>query len=147
MINNGFDICEHCQASLCYRQDIEQNLSTWLCLSCGFTTSDVLTEGSQASENAIATAPELYKDLMYVDKNKRIWLPATMSVPEKGMVFVDGTNKQDWRWAAVKAITVTEKDKKISPDQTHKMDMKNVQYFGRESFIKALENIEFLNVD
>ena len=53
------------------------------------------------------------------------------------MVFVDGTAKNNWRWAAVKAIPLGEGDKKVADDQTHKMDMKNVNHFEQKDFMTA----------
>ena len=62
------------------------------------------------------------------------------------MVFIDGNNKDNWRWAAALAIPITEGDKKIAKDQTHKMDMKNVKYFNQKDFMDALETIGFFAI-
>ena len=84
---------------------------------------------------------------MFEDKNKRVWLPATITLPQRGMVFIDGTNKKDWKWAAVKAILLQKEDKKLAEDQTHKMDMKNVKHFKKKDFMDALEYIGFFSVE
>jgi hypothetical protein len=63
------------------------------------------------------------------------------------MVFVDGTSKGDWKWAAVKAIPLAEGDKKVSDDQTHKMDMKNLKHYAEKDFMDALEQIGFFAVE
>jgi hypothetical protein len=97
--------------------------------------------------DTLANSPELYKDIMFVDKDNRVWFPSTMTLPGKGMVFVDGTAKENWQWAAVKAIEIAEEDKKNFPkDQTHKMDMKNIQHFEKEDFMEALDSIGFFDV-
>ena len=49
-----------------------------------------MSKGSSVVAQAVETSPELYKDLMFEDKNNRVWLPATITLPEKGMVFLDG---------------------------------------------------------
>ena len=72
--------------------------------------------------------------------------PSTITLPNKGMVFVDGVSKSDWKWAAVKAIPLAEGDKKASKDQTHKMDMKNVKHYEERSFMDALEVIGFFDI-
>jgi len=59
------------------------------------------------------------------------------------MVFADGTSKKAWEWKAVKAVPLQEGDKKITDDQTHKMDMKNAQAFPQNDFMTALEVIGF----
>ena len=136
-------------SNACYEQTFNnegQEIKTWLCFGSGFTTSTLMTTGSKVVEDAIATSPELYKDLMHEDKKGRVWLPATITLPEKGMVFIDGTDKKDWKWAAVNAIPLQEEDKKVSEDQTHKMDMKNLKHFKRNDFMDALESIGFFNI-
>ena len=136
-------------SNACYEQTFQQEgkeIKTWLCFGSGFTTSTLMTEGSKLVEDLIETSPELYKDLLYTDKEKRVWAPATITLPEKGMVFLDGANKEDWKWASVKSIPITEEDrktKKFPKEQTHKMDMKNIIHYPQNDFMTALENIDF----
>lgn len=139
--------CKRCKGNACYEQDINNQITTWMCFGCGFTTSTLLTEGSQQVKDAQETSPELYKDLMFTDEDKRVWIPATIMLPEKGMVFADGSNSRDWQWSAAKAVELKEGDKKIDPDQTHRMDMQNVRKFGQKDFMDALELIGFYDVD
>tara|TARA_X000001316_G_C918441_1_gene32600 strand:- start:64 stop:501 length:438 start_codon:yes stop_codon:yes gene_type:complete len=138
--------CKRCGGNACYEQKIDENTTTWMCMGCGFTTSTLMVKDGEVVNNAIETSPELYKDLMFEDTDKRVWLPATITLPGKGMVFIDGTDKNDWQWAAVKAIPLQEGDKKVAEDQTHKMDMKNVKHFKQKDFMDALENIGFYSV-
>lgn len=138
--------CKRCGGNACYEQNIGEDITTWMCMGCGFTTSTLMTKDGEVVKNAIETSPELYKDLMFEDTDKRVWLPATITLPEKGMVFIDGASKQEWKWAAVKAIPLQEGDKKVSEGQTHKMDMKNVKHFKQKDFMDALENIGFYSV-
>ena len=139
-------------SNACYEQTFEQDgkeIKTWLCFGSGFTTSTLMTEGSKIVNDLLETSPELYKDLLHTDKEKRVWAPATISLPEKGMVFLDGTSKEEWQWAAVKSIPITEEDRKVKQfpkDQTHKMDMQNIKHFGQRDFMTALEHIDFYKV-
>lgn len=136
--------CKRCNSNACYEQHINEQLTTWLCMGCGFTTSTVMTEGSQPVKQAIESSPELYKDLLYKDEDGHIWMPATVTLPAKGMVFIDGSTKENWRWAAVKAVDIVKEEKHKYPDgQTHKMDMKGAQYFNQKEFMDALEVIGF----
>jgi len=138
--------CKRCQGNACYEQKISADITTWLCWGCGFTTSTLMTKDSEIIKQAIETSPELYKDLMFEDVEKHNWLPSTITLPEKGMVFVDGTSKDTWRWAAVKAIPLRKGDKKVANDQTHKMDMKNVNHFEQKDFMTAAEYIGMFDV-
>lgn len=141
--------CKRCKGNACYEQNIEENLQTWLCMGCGFTTSTVMNKGGQAHTNLLETSPELYKDLLFEDDTEKIWAPATITLPNKGMVFLDGSNKEQWQWAAVKSIPITEEDRKAKQfpkDQTHKMDMQNIKHFEQKDFMTALEHIDFYKV-
>ena len=134
-------------SNACYEQSFEQDgqeIKTWLCFGSGFTTSTLMSEGSKTVTDLLETAPELHKELLHTDKNKRVWAPATISLPAKGMVFADGTSKKDWQWSAVKAIEITEEEKQKFPEgQTHRMDMANGKKFGQRDFMDALEHIGF----
>jgi len=139
--------CKHCGSKICYEQTITEDVNTWLCVSCGFTTSTVMVENSPADSHALATSPELYKDLRFVDEDKRVWYPATITVPNVGMVFVDGTSASDYKWAAVRAVelaTEEKKSKRFPKDQTHKIDMSKAVYFEQVNFVSALEHIGLL---
>ena len=139
--------CKRCSGNACYEQKIDEQITTWLCWGCGFTTSTLMTKGSEVVTQAVETSPELYKDLMFEDSQNNTWLPATLTIPEKGMVFIDGTDQKNWKWAGVQAIPLQEGDKKVSQDQTHKMDMKNVKHFEQKDFMEAADYIGMFKVD
>ena len=139
--------CKRCGGNACYEQNIDEQTTTWMCMGCGFTTSTLMSKDGEVVKNAVETSPELYKDIMFEDSDKRVWLPATITLPAKGMVFVDGTDKKDSKWAAVNAIPLQEGDKKVAEDQTHKVDMKNVKHFKQKDFMDALETIGFFAVE
>jgi len=138
--------CRRCGSNACYEQQIDEEVTTWLCWGCGFTSSTLMTKNSSTVNKALESSPELYKDLMYQDKEGYIWLPSTISLPNQGMVFVDGTTKEHWKWAAVKAIPLEPGDKKVSENQTHKMDMNNVKHFKQKDFMEAADYINMFSV-
>ena len=138
--------CKRCGSDACYEQHVNEETTTWLCMGCGFTTSTLMTEGSAPINNILETSPELYKDLMHTDAQGHIWVPSTITLPKRGMVFLDGTSTDNWKWAAVKAVPLEESDKKMSKDQTHKMDMKNVQHYQERDFMDALEAVGFFEL-
>lgn len=141
-------------SNACYEQVIEQDgkeVTTWMCFGSGFTSSTLMTEGSPALEAALSTAPELYKAIMHKDAQGRIWLPATITLPDMGMVFVDGSTKEDWKWAAVRSIPLTEEDRKAEVEGRPKYpanvntkpDMANIKHFDQRDFMDALDVIGF----
>ncbi len=138
--------CKRCGGNACYEQHLPDSITTWLCMGCGFTTSTLMNEDGKVVKDLKDTSPELYKDLLFLDDNKRYWAPSTITLPGKGMVFLDGVNADDWQWSAVKAIEITEEDRKVKQfpkDQTHKMDVESASKFGQREFMDALEVIGF----
>lgn len=142
--------CKRCGGNACYEQHIDENTITWLCMGCGFTTSTLMNEGSKVVKDLLETSPELYKDLLFTDRDNKVWAPATITLPNKGMVFLNGTNKTDWQWSAVRSIEISdeERQQKLFPkEQTHKMDMPNMKSFGQKDFMDALEVIGFYELE
>ena len=136
-------------SNACYEQTFEKEgkeIKTWLCFGSGYTTSTLMEEGSKPVQDLLETSPELYKDLMHTDKQSRVWFPATITLPDKGMVFIDGTSTKDWKWSAVKSIPLTEeeiKSGKFPEGQTFKMNVKEAKKFNQKDFMDALEVIGF----
>jgi hypothetical protein len=141
--------CKRCNGNACYEQNIDENTSTWLCMGCGFTTSTLMKEKGELVRNLIETSPELYKDLLFTDVDKMVWAPSTITLPNKGMVFLDGKNKDDWGWTAVQSIPITDEERKVKQfpkDQTHKMNMAELKSFKSDEFMDALEVIGFYDI-
>lgn len=140
--------CPHCGGNACFVQQVTEEVNTHFCFGCGYSTSTLMTEGSKLLADTLEASPELYKDLMFIDENTQAWFPSTVTLPNKGMVFLDGTAKENWRWAAVRSVEIPEEEKdKFAKDQTHKMDMKNIQYFEQKDFMDALDHINFFDVE
>ena len=134
-------------SNACYEQTFQQDgkdVTTWMCFGSGFTTSTLMEKDSVIVKNTLETSPELYKDLMHVDKNNRVQFPSTITLPAKGMVFADGTDKDNWKWAAVKAVELNEEDEAKVEGQTHKMDMTTIKNFTERDYIEALSYIGVL---
>ena len=138
-------------SNACYVTKINDELTSYLDFGSGFTTTTLMKEDSEQVANAIETSPELFKDIRKKDSEGRVWFPATITVPNSGMVFADGTSKKDWGWSAVKSIPLSEEEIKsgrFPAGQTTKMDMNNVKKFPRDKgFIDALEEIGFFGID
>jgi hypothetical protein len=64
------------------------------------------------------------------------------------MVFADGANSQNWRWAAVKATLMSEEEKtkfkEKGKEYDYKMDMTTLTHFPERDFIEALSYIGVL---
>jgi hypothetical protein len=121
-------------------------------LSCGFWTNSFMTEDHEFYMQQMETLPELYKDLAWKDpKTGLVWLPNTINHPEEGMIFANGSDTSNWKWAAVKAIKIPKKEQKNHPIpgkpgefMKFKMDMKNMRLFEERDYIEALSYIGVL---
>jgi hypothetical protein len=147
--------CSRCKGDLCYETDHtfsnELNIKSWICMGCGFTSNSTL---NLTDENLIQTEsllPELYKDIKFIDDEGFVWFPSVMNYPDLGVVFVNGTTKDNWSWAAIKNIPVEENEKHKYPIpgtdkfSKFKSDMESLKEFGQKGFMDALEYINFFN--
>ena len=90
--------------------------------------------------------PELYKDLVFIDDQNRNWIPSTINVPDKGMIFINGTDVYNWKWNASLATEIPKEDLDRFPEgTTHRIDQTNAKEFGEREFIEALDYIGFFN--
>lgn len=136
--------CPRCSSDACYVDEVNKDIKTYFCYGCGFQTNSLMKEGEEFYTLQTETLPELYKDLISEDENGLKWMPSAINVQDKGMVFANGTSVSDWKWSAVKAIPLQEGDKKLTEDQTHKMDMETKKDFVEREYMDALSYIGLL---
>jgi hypothetical protein len=141
--------CPKSGGDLCYKVQVAPEIYNYMSISCGFWTNSFMTEDHEFYKQQMETLPELYKDLAWTDpETGLIWLPNTINVEDKGMVFANGTDASNWRWAAVKAIEIP-KDETMQhpipgkPGQfmKYRMDMKNMKTFEERDYMEALSYI------
>lgn len=135
--------CPLCgEESGCYATNINESQKSYFCLGCGYQSSDLLVSGEYDQEAYEAEFPYLYRDIKRVDSRNRVWYPSVVNIQEKGTVFANGKNTEDWQWSAIKSTLLTEEDKKklIFKDKTHKSDSSTLKNFGKD-YLSALEYI------
>ena len=96
--------------------------------------------------------PNLYKELAGEDEEGLVWIPQTVNIPTKGMVFANGNNYESFKWAGVLAVPVKEEEKEKypiphKPGQFYewRMDMETIKEFEENDFIEALDYIGVFN--
>jgi hypothetical protein len=144
-------ICDKCQGDACYVEQVNENISTYMCFSCGFQTNSLMKEGEDFYKEQIEILPELYKDLFHTDKDGKIWMPSAVNIPDQGMVFANGSGVTSWSWSAVKAVLVKEEEKSKYPIPhqpgkfyEYRMDMSTMKNFPEHEYIEALTYIGVL---
>ena len=145
-MKDNLTICSRCGSDACYVQEVNHEIKNYMCYGCGFITNSLMKKGEEFFESQMETLPELYKELMGEDEDTGlIWMPNTINLPNKGMVFADGKNGSNWAWAAVKAIPMPkeeqEKFKEKGKNFKFKMDMENMKHYPESDFMEALEYI------
>jgi hypothetical protein len=144
-MNDKLIICNHCGGDAAYEIENTPNIKTYSCFGCGFTTTTLMKKGEPFYEEQMEKLPELYKDVTYEDKDGLVWFPTTVNLPQNGMVFYNGTNKENAKWAAVKAVEVIPEEKEKYPIKNKpgefyswRMSMETLKSFEMKEFIDAL---------
>lgn len=148
MLKDNLTICPRCSSDACYEQELGADYKVSQCYGCGFTTNTQMVKESQFLEEQLEILPELYKDLIFIDDKGYHWMPSAINTPEQGMVYADGKTIKEWKWSAVKAMLIPEKDRKKYPIPgkegeyyEYKMDTSTLKQFNELDFIEALDYI------
>jgi hypothetical protein len=148
MSKDKLTICPRCGSDACYESAEASNLTNKVCYGCGFMTHNYMTTESEFLQEQLEVLPELYKDLTFVDDEGHHWIPSTVNLSNKGMVYVNGTSTQDWKWTAVPSVEIPEEDRERFPIKgqsgkyhTHKMDHSLSKDFSERDYMEALDYI------
>ena len=141
-IKDGLIECPRCKSHVCYGQKIGSE-ETWLCLTCGFSSTTLMKSGTETEKNVSNKQPKLYQDLRFTDSDGYVWYPSCMTVPEIGMVYIDGTNLEDWEWVATPMRKLSPKEQRMKQyrGQKYVANVKETKRFGKDGFMKAAISI------
>jgi len=146
--------CPCCGSDACSISPLAPTIDAHLCWTCGFNTHTGMVDGSEFEKTTYESTAEIIKDLKQVHEGLA-WYPKVINLQEKGMVFPEWNKRlQDWYWAAVNAVPVTEEEKEKYPDPANpgefykfRMDMKNIKRFDKLEFMDAVEIIGLFNAE
>jgi hypothetical protein len=140
--------CARCNSDACYVQEVNDKIKNYHCYGCGFQTNSLMMKNERYFKEQLELLPNLYKELMGEDYEGKIWMPSMVNLPKQGMVFANGKNGDDWKWAAVKAVPVKEEEKSKYPIPgkenefyEFRMDMETLTEFEEHNYMDALEYI------
>lgn len=141
-------ICTRCGSNACYENKINPAVKTYQCFGCGYISNSLMRKGSKLLAEQMTILPDLYKELMGEDEKGLIWMPSYVNKPSMGMIFMNGARASEAKWAAVKAIKLTEENKEghALKDGTYPeyfMDMKNMKLFEEKDYMEALDFVNF----
>ena len=135
--------CDRCNGDACYKSQVSIDINNYYCFGCGFQTNSIMKIDSDFLKNQMEILPDLYKSLMVEDEEGKVWMPAYVS-NEKGMLFADGTAVDNWKWAAVKMVPITEEDDEITRKNKFKPDNSTKKHFDEKDFMDALSYLGLL---
>jgi|TARA_R110000751_G_scaffold90621_10_gene177855 hypothetical protein len=148
---DNLTLCKRCGSDAAYKQEVNDEITNYSCFGCGFQSNSLMKKEGEFLNEQIEVLPELYKDLLFEDEDKQCWLPSTINLPTRGMVFANGSNRRNWKWAAVKAIEIKEDEKEKYPIPNkkdeyykHRMDMGTMRTFEEKDYMEALSYIGIL---
>tara|TARA_Y100001938_G_C8021488_1_gene395580 strand:+ start:226 stop:687 length:462 start_codon:yes stop_codon:yes gene_type:complete len=138
--------CPKSGGDLCYKVEVTPEITNYFSMSCGFWTNSLMKKGEAFFEEQMSVLPEIYKDLAWIDKETElVWLPNTINLPDKGMVFAEGVDAENWSWSAVKAEELDEPEEDKQGNKiTHKPNMKTIKRFHERDYMDALSYIGIL---
>ena len=147
--------CPHCGSTECFKdtQAISERefVDSYMCVSCGYTTTSMNVEGSQTIKEYEELTAELVKELRWVDENNLVWYPIVLNFPSFGIIFPDGTSAADWKWTAAPAVDIPAEEQKNypvpgQPDQYYarRIDLKAGKSFANNDFYEACKFIGFI---
>ena len=127
-------------------------------------TSTIMKKGEKFFEEQMEILPNLYKALLGEDEDGLIWMPQTVNLPQNGMVFAtaakefgvkgEAVSQDNYEWAGVKAVKITEEEKEKFPIPGKKgefyewrMDMTTEKRFAHNDFVEALDDIGVFGSD
>jgi len=157
MRDDNLIICKRCEGNACYTQEVN-NITLYSCYGCGFQTSTIMKKGEKFFEEQMEILPNLYKALLGEDEDGLVWMPQTVNLPQNGMVFAtaakefgvqgEAVSQDNYEWAGVKAVKITEEEKHKFPKPGKKdefyewrMDMTTEKRFAHNDFVEALDYI------
>jgi len=146
---DNLEVCMKCGGDACYTTELNPQVKNYFCFGCGFTTNDLMIQGEFDFTQYEETLPEIYKDIKVGDELGRVWYPTSINLPDKGTVFINGKEWNNWKWAGVKVKKVAEEEKEkfkipgTDDYYKHKTDMSSLKQFDQNNFMDALEYIGF----
>ncbi len=134
--------CTRCGSDACYKQEVTKDLTLEMCYGCGFISNSLLKPDSKFLKEQMEVLPELYKSLLDEEEETgKIWMPSTVNVEDKGMVFAEGSGRDNWKWGAVKAIPIPPEESEKYQNKKFRPDMSTIEYFEECDFMESLSYI------
>ena len=139
--------CPICSSKNCFETEAT-DLTSYLCLRCGFTSNSKLKQDSEFLKEMMNTTPQLAKDLQVYDFTREIyWFPSCINMGPKGVIYPEGTIN-NWKWKVAKPKSIPKKYRQKYPipgkDGAYyekQLDVENAVEFENTDFFEAFKEM------
>lgn len=144
--------CPHCGSTNCFEEHLENNVSSYLCTGCGYTSNTLLVPGTEIHNKAQKSNPKILNELKLYDEERNIhWYPSTIQT-NLGMLFPEGYLDEEgsaqWGWKVCKVVKLSEEEKEKYPDPRGqgyvyetRLDVENGKFYAKENFYEAIKEL------
>lgn len=137
--------CTRCSSEgATYKQEYPNGNVVEQCFQCGYVHNSAMTVGSKLLEEQMEILPEIYKLLISEDEDGKVWIPSFTNTEGKGMVYANGTSRDNWWWEAVKYKKLKVPEVKNHQKIVEKINPKSMKQFNEMEYLDALEYIKIL---
>jgi len=134
--------CTRCGSDACYKQEVNKEITLEMCYGCGFISNSLMRKDTDFLKEQLELLPELYKELMDEEEDSgKMWMPSTINIEDKGMVFASGRSRDEWKWGAVKVVGVPKEDLEKYKGKKFRADMTTLKNFEERDYMNALSYI------
>ncbi len=138
--------CPHCGSDECFESKQDQVLS-YLCLGCGFTSYSGLIIDSEHVKQIESTSARIVVDLKYYDRQRNIvWYPSVIST-QLGMIYPEG-HPSNWVWKVARVIKLNDEERKNYPVPGKENEFyetalspEHALSFPKNEFLVAMKNL------
>ena len=123
------------------------NTVSYLCMESGFTSHENLIKGSEFEKKYESKLTELMISCKIIDTDNKVWYPTFMQLPG-GMLYIEGTSKDEWNWKVAKVVALSEEERKQYPIigkpneyHTSRLDVENAKQYNNGDFELALDEL------
>lgn len=134
-------ICPICNNETALEES-QDNVTSWLCTSCGYTSNSLFTEDSNEFENT----PKGILSLKKFDEERNIWwIPTVINIPSRGIIFPEKIGRKII-WNHVPIVEIPEEERHNYPiantnNQYHTRKLEPVHAKKFTEFSEALTEI------
>ena len=102
------------------------------------TANKTRVQSGYEKENKVYVEGDIWEE------NGKTWMPSFHNIDGKGMVFANGSGRDDWFWSAVKSIPVLKEEKEKYKGAKTRADMTTIQNFREKDFMDALSYVNLI---